>query len=153
VLATPLGSLSDKWGRMPVMLMGYGSFALVYFGFAVATQVWQTWVLFLVYGIYAAATDGVSRAFVADMIPKTVRGTAMGWFNGMVGFSALPANLIGGWLWSVAGAPSTFIFGAWMSLFTLFLAIAWLPWLKKKDEAQDALAALGTANPVATPAQ
>ncbi len=151
ILATPLGSLSDKWGRLPVMIMGYASFALVYFGFAVATQIWQTWALFLVYGIYAAATDGVSRAFVADMIPKSARGTAMGWFNGMVGFSALPANLLGGWLWSVAGAPSTFIFGAWMSLFALFLAIAWLPWLRKKDEAQDALAALGNTSPV--PAQ
>ncbi|MEO5953032.1 MAG: MFS transporter [Chloroflexia bacterium] len=151
ILATPLGSLSDRWGRIPVMMVGYASFAFVYFGFAVATQVWQTWALFLIYGIYAAATDGVSKAFVADMIPKPVRGTAMGWFNGMVGFSALPANLLGGWLWSVAGAPSTFIFGAWMSLFALFLAIAWMPWLRKKDEAQDRLAALGSAPAPAIP--
>lgn len=152
ILATPLGSLSDKWGRIPVMIMGYASFAFVYVGFALATQIWQTWALFLIYGIYAAATDGVSRAFVADMIPKTVRGTAMGWFNGMTGFSALPANIIGGWLWSVAGAPATFIFGAWMSLLALLLAIAWMPWLKKKDEeAETLLAMIGTPN--AAPAQ
>ena len=134
VLATPLGVLSDKWGRIPVLMMGYAAFSLVYLGWATATQMWQTWLLFLVYGIYAAATEGVAKAFVADMIPKPARGTAMGWFNGMTGFAALPANLIGGWLWSVAGAPATFVFGAWMSMFALFLMVAWLPWLRKKEE-------------------
>jgi MFS family permease len=133
LLATPLGVLSDKWGRIPVLLTGYGAFALVYVGWAMATQQWQTWILFLIYGIYAAATEGVAKAFIADMIPKTARGTAMGWFNGLTGFSALPANLLGGWLWSVAGAPATFVFGAWMSVFALLLMIAWLPWLRKKE--------------------
>jgi MFS family permease len=134
VLATPLGVLSDRFGRIPVLLSGYTAFSLVYFGWAVATQSWHTWVLFLVYGIYAAATEGVAKAFVADMVPKPIRGSAMGWFNGLTGFSALPANLIGGWLWSVAGAPATFVFGAWMSLFALTLMIAWLPWLRAKDQ-------------------
>jgi MFS family permease len=134
VLATPLGALSDKWGRIPVLLMGYGAFSLVYLGWATVTQMWQTWLLFLIYGIYAAATDGVGKAFVADVVPKQYRGTAMGWFNGLTGFSALPANVLGGWLWSVAGAPATFVFGAWMSMFALFLMLAWLPWLRKKEE-------------------
>jgi MFS family permease len=133
LLATPLGVLSDRLGRIPVLLMGYGAFAFVYLGWAVATQLWQTWTLFLIYGIYAAATEGVAKAFVADMIPRPARGTAMGWFNGLTGFSALPANVLGGWLWSVAGAPATFVFGAWMSLFALLLMVAWLPWLKKRE--------------------
>ncbi len=133
LLATPLGVLSDRFGRIPVLLTGYGAFSLVYAGWAIATQTWQTWVLFLVYGIYAAATEGVAKAFVTDMIPRSARGTAMGWFNGLTGFSALPANLLGGWLWSVAGAPATFVFGAWMSVFALVLMVLWLPWLRKKE--------------------
>jgi MFS family permease len=135
LLATPLGALSDKWGRLPVLATGYGAFALVYLGWATATQPWAVWLLFVVYGVYAAATEGVARAFVADMIPKHMRGSAMGWFNGLTGFAALPANVIGGWLWSVAGAPATFMFGAWMSGLALALLVAWLPWLRHTGDA------------------
>jgi hypothetical protein len=69
----------------------------------------------------------------------------MGWFNGVIGFSALPANVLGGWLWSVAGAPSTFVFGAWMSLFALGLMIVWLPWLRKRKATSPVPAAPVTA--------
>jgi MFS family permease len=133
-LATPLGALSDKWGRLPVLMTGYVAFGLVYLGWAMATEAWNAWVLFLVYGIYAAATEGVGKAFVTDMVPKEARGTAMGWFNGLTGFAALPANLVGGWLWSVAGAPATFMFGAWTSALAVALVIAWLPWLRRNSQ-------------------
>jgi MFS family permease len=139
-LATPLGALSDKWGRMPVLMTGYVAFGLVYLGWAVATEAWNAWVLFLVYGVYAAATEGVGKAFVTDMVPKEARGTAMGWFNGLTGFAALPANLVGGWLWSVAGAPATFMFGAWTSALAVALVIAWLPWLRRKSQPAPATA-------------
>jgi MFS family permease len=133
-LATPLGALSDKLGRLPVLMTGYVAFGLVYLGWAMATEAWNAWALFLVYGIYAAATEGVGKAFVTDMVPKDARGTAMGWFNGLTGFAALPANLVGGWLWSVAGAPATFMFGAWTSALAVALVIAWLPWLRLKSQ-------------------
>jgi len=131
-LATPLGVLSDRWGRIPVLVAGYGAFGLVYAGWAVANQSWQGWALFLIYGIYAAATDGVGKAFVTDMVPKTQRGTAMGWFNGLTGFAALPANVLGGWLWSNFGASATFGFGAWIGFVAMFLMLAWAPWLMGK---------------------
>ena len=69
-LATPLGVLSDRWGRLPVLVPGYGAFGLVYAGWAVANQSWHALALFLVYGIYAAATEGVAKAHVTDMVPK-----------------------------------------------------------------------------------
>lgn len=116
VLATPLGALSDRWGRLPVLLSGYLSFGLVYAGWAAATQAWNAWALFLVYGIYAAATEGIGKAFVTDMVPRSARGSALGWFNGLTGVAALPANLIGGWLWSLAGPGATFMFGVWAAL-------------------------------------
>jgi MFS family permease len=132
VLATPLGVLSDRWGRTPVLIAGYLAFALVYAGWTVANQNWHVWALFAFYGIYAAATDGVSKAMVADVIPKTQRGTAMGWFNGVTGFAALPANVLGGWLWSAFGPGATFGFGAWTGFVAAALMIAWLPWLLGK---------------------
>lgn len=132
LLATPLGVLSDRWGRLPVLLTGYVAFGLVYAGWAVATQAWNAWALFLIYGVYAAATEGVAKAFVTDLIPREARGSAIGWFNGFTGFAALPANLVGGWLWSLAGPGATFTFGAWAAAVAVALTLAWLPWLLGK---------------------
>jgi MFS family permease len=133
VLATPLGVLSDRFGRLPVLVSGYVAFALVYAGWAAATQAWNAWALYLVYGIYAAATEGVAKAFVTDMVPRSVRGTALGWFNGVTGLAALPGNLIAGWLWSVVGPTATFTYGAWLAAIAVGLTIAWLPWLRTKS--------------------
>lgn len=129
VLATPLGALSDRLGRAPVLIAGYLSFGLVYAGWAVASLPWHAWALFLLYGVYAAATEGVSKALVTDLVPRTQRGAAMGWFAGVAGLAALPANVLGGWLWSTFGPSATFGFGAWAGFVSAALMIAWLPWL------------------------
>jgi MFS family permease len=139
LLATPLGSLSDRYGRLPVLVAGYGAFGLVYAGWAAASQPWHALVLFLIYGIYAAATEGISKAMVTDIVPRAQRGSALGWFNGMTGLAALPANLLGGWLWGAIGPGATFALGAWLALVAAALLIAWAPWLlreRKPDAAQ-----------------
>lgn len=130
LLATPLGSLSDHFGRLPVLIAGYAAFALVYLGWTQAHFGWQGWGLFLAYGVYYAATDGVARAFVADLVPRARRGSALGWFNGLTGIVALPANVVGGWLWSQFGPSTTFGLGAWLGAVACGLLIAWWPWLR-----------------------
>ena len=131
LLATPLGSLSDRWGRLPVLALGYAAFTLVYLGWTQATTTWQVWALFLLYGAYYAATEGVARAFVADLAPEARRGTALGWFNGLTGAAALPANLVGAWLWGQFGPGATFAMGAWLGAISFGLLLAWWPWLRR----------------------
>jgi MFS family permease len=131
LLATPLGALSDRWGRLPILLSGYVVFGLVYAGWAVATQSWNSWLLFMLYGVYTAATDGVARAYVSDLAPQQSRGLALGWFNGLTGFAALPANILAGWLWTTFGAPAAFQYGAFIAALSVALLIAWLPWLRR----------------------
>ncbi len=131
LLAAPLGALSDHWGRLPILLIGYAAFALVYEGWAQATQGWQAWWLFLIYAIYYAATEGVGRAFVGDLVPPEKRGTALGWYNGLTGIAAVPSNVLGGWLWVSWGPVATFGFSAWAALVALGLLIAWWPWLRR----------------------
>ena len=87
--------------------------------------------LFLLYGVYYAATEGVARAFVVDLAPRAQRGAALGWFNGLTGFAALPANIAGAWLWSTLGPGSTFALGAWLGAIALGLLLAWWPWLRQ----------------------
>ena len=131
LLATPLGALSDRWGRLPVLTLGYAAFTLVYLGWTQATTTWQVWALFLLYGAYYAATEGVARAFVADLVPMARRGTALGWFNGLTGAAALPANLAGAWLWGQFGPGATFAMGAWLGAISFGLLLAWWPWLRR----------------------
>src|SRR5262249_28013961 len=100
---------------------------LVYLGLAFSRTGWQVWTLFGVYGLYYAATEGIAKALVADLIPESLRGTAYGYFNAATGIAALPASLIAGLLWQGAGAwhafcaSAPFFFGAVMALLAGFL--------------------------------
>jgi MFS family permease len=122
VLAGPLGALSDKIGRRRLILFGWLAYGLVYLGFAFSQTGWQIWALFGLYGIYYAATEGVAKALIADLVPDAQRGTAYGLYAAAVGFTALPASLIAGLLWQGLGswtgfgASAPFAFGAAMSL-------------------------------------
>jgi len=122
LLAGPLGALSDKIGRRKLILGGWIAYGLVYLGFALSQTGWQIWVLYGFYGLYYAATDGVTKAFIADLVPNQRRGTAYGLYNATIGLMALPASVIAGLLWQGAfgwsgfGPAAPFIFGASLAL-------------------------------------
>ncbi len=122
VLASPFGSLSDKLGRRTLIIAGWIVYGLIYLGLALSHTGWHVWVLYALYGIYYAATDGVARALVADIVPAARRGGAYGLYNAAIGITALPASVIAGLLWQGAGpwhgfGPSApFLFGAAMAL-------------------------------------
>jgi MFS family permease len=130
LIATPAGMLSDKLGRRGLLIVGWLVYAAVYAGFAVANAPWQVWILFAAYGVYYGVVEGVSRAFVADMVPVEKRGTAYGWYNGVLSIALLPASLIAGWLWEAVSPASTFYFGAGLA----FLAAIGIWALVKEKE-------------------
>ncbi len=111
-VALPAGMLSDKVGRRRVITLGWSIYALVYLGFAVASSLWQVWLLFASYGVYYGVVEGVARAFVADLVPEEKRGTAYGLYHGVVGLTLLPASLIAGWLWQAMSPAAPFYLGA-----------------------------------------
>jgi MFS family permease len=116
VSSTPGGILSDRLGRRPLIIGGWLVYAAVYLGFAFASATWHAWGLFMVYGLYFGATEGVEKALVADLVPAGVRGAAFGWYNLTIGLAALPASLIFGGLWQAYGAATAFIVGASLAL-------------------------------------
>lgn len=130
-LSGPLGALSDRLGRRSLLLTGWFLYALVYLGLAIARTGVQVWGLFALYGVFYALTEGTAKAFVADLVPQSQRGSAYGFYNAAVGIAALPASVIAGFLWQGLGAwhgfgPSApFVFGALMALMAaLFFLIA-----------------------------
>lgn len=108
----PLGSLSDRIGREKVILLGWGTYALSYLGFALANQNYHIWLFFSLYGIYFATTEGVTKALIADMVPSAHRGKAYGIYNTVIGLITLPASFIAGILWDLFTPASPFYFGA-----------------------------------------
>ncbi|MBF8267024.1 MAG: major facilitator family transporter [Dehalococcoidia bacterium] len=123
-LSVPLGILSDRIGRRRVILGGWVAYALIYLGFALAGAAWQVVFLFLAYGVYYAATEGVARALVSDLVPAERRGSAYGLYHTAVGITAFPASLIAGALWQTFNPSVPFFFGA--ALAGLAALLLWL---------------------------
>lgn len=132
LLSIPAGSLSDRIGRKRVLLAGWLLYGLVYLGFAVARSGAQIWLIYALYGVYYALTEGTARAMVADLVPQAQRGTAYGLFHAGVGMAALPASLIAGVLWQGLGGwagfgpAAPFIFGAVLALLSGILLWRWV---------------------------
>lgn len=119
VTALPAGILSDRLGRRWVITLGWFIYALVYLGFALASEIWQVWLLFAGYGVYYGVVEGVARAFVADLVHEEKRGTAYGLYHGVVGLTLLPASLIAGWLWQAISPATPFYFGAGLAFLAM----------------------------------
>ena len=128
IVSVPSGILSDRFGRRRVIAIGWTVYALVYLGFAVSGSVWHMWVLFAAYGIYYGIVEGVAKAFVADLVPAERRGTAYGYYQGVIGLMLLPASVLAGWLWDAINPAAPFYLGAGLA----FLAMLGLLFLLKE---------------------
>lgn len=115
------GDLSDKFGRKTLIISGWVIYALVYVGFGFVSSPWQCWLLFIIYGTYFGLTEGVEKAFVADMVPEKKRGTAYGLYNLAFGITVFPASLLFGLAWNQFGASVAFIGSACVSIFAIVL--------------------------------
>ena len=112
----PAGIVSDRSGRRNVFLVGLGTFATVYLGFALANDSWQVWPLFFVYGLYMALTDGISKALIADLAPAGQRGAMLGAYGMITGLGALFASVVAGLLWDQVNSAAPFLLGSVMAV-------------------------------------
>lgn len=126
----PLGSLSDRIGREKVILLGWMAYALAYLGFGFASKPYQIWFLFAFYGIYYATTEGVAKAFVADIVPPEDRGKAYGIYNALIGLMALPSSFIAGFLWDRYTPAAPFFFGSIIAGIAALLLMSSIRFLK-----------------------
>jgi len=104
----PMGILADKLGTRKVLITGFLFFALAYGGFAVANQSWMVFALFLLYGLYAAATEGVAKAWITNLAEEHETATAIGFFTSCQSICTLLASIIAGLIWDGFGAGATF---------------------------------------------
>jgi MFS family permease len=114
--STPGGALSDRIGRRPLIVAGWLLYAAVYAGFALAEAQWHAWALFAAYGAVFGLTEGSEKALVADLVAPAQRGTAFGWYHGLVGAAALPASVLFGYVWDRYSAGTAFAMGAGLAV-------------------------------------
>lgn len=137
LISTPAGVLSDRIGRRTIIIGGWLIFSLTYLGFALVRSAWQVWGLFIVYGFYYGLSYGTSKAIIADLVSNSLRGTAYGTYNAVIGILDFPASVIAGLLWQGLGnwpgfgAQAPFLFGAATALLAALLLAFWLPRIEK----------------------
>lgn len=123
----PFGALSDRIGRRGVIVAGWCVYSLSYLGYGFATSEWQIWLLFAFYGLFFGLTEGVEKAYLADMADPALRGAAFGWYNFAIGAGAFPASLLFGMIWQRFGGVAPFVFGAGLAAVAAALLLLLVP--------------------------
>ena len=95
----------------------------VYFGFGMTKNVGVILMLFAMYGLYSAMTDGVQKAFISDIIDENKKGTGLGIYNALLGITLLPASLLAGYLYNHVNSNVPFYFGACMAVLSSILLL------------------------------
>jgi MFS family permease len=105
----PMGIIADRIGFKKMILFGFIIFSIVYGGFAFNPSVTVIFLLFSLYGIYAAATEGVIKAWISNLAHQENTATAIGFYTSCESICALLASIIAGTIWTNWGSSSTFI--------------------------------------------
>ncbi len=114
--AYPMGILADKIGLKKVFIVGLLIFTLVYFGLAFSSNLYIYFTLFFLYGIYAAATEGISKAWISLISDKKDTATALGTYSGFQSIFAMLASTLTGLIWYGFGASVAFLTTAFVSV-------------------------------------
>lgn len=123
--AFPLGVLADKIGLKKVFIAGLVLFVLVYAGMSIRGNWYWYGLLFFLYGLYAATTEGISKAWISNITPKEDMATAIGTYTGFQSICTMLASTLTGWIWFQFGAGAAFLITAIMAsaivLYLLFI--------------------------------
>lgn len=104
-IAMPAGMLSDRLGRVPVLLGGWSARLAVLLLLAFARPgPLGVWVLFIAYSTTLAITEPAERSLIGDHASAHERGTAYGLYHLTGGLLALPGAVLFGALWQGFGS-------------------------------------------------
>ncbi|MES2559484.1 MAG: MFS transporter [Bacteroidota bacterium] len=114
--AYPLGIIADRIGMKTVFISGLLLFAAVYAGMGIVSAKWMFLTLFFMYGIYSAATEGIAKAWISNLVDKGHTATAIGTYTAFQSICTLIASSLAGFIWYTAGASTLFLIVAAVTL-------------------------------------
>ena len=121
----PLGFVADKIGLKKVLVGGMLLFSLVYAGMGLISDPAVIYILFALYGIYSAATEGISKAWISNLVPKNETATAVGNFTALQSIFIMLASMITGLTWFLFNAPAALVLSASAALLgAVYISIA-----------------------------
>jgi len=120
VFAFPIGILADKIGLKKMFVIGLSIFAIVYFGMSLSSNFYVITGLFFLYGIYASATEGISKAWISNISNKEDTATAIGTYSGFQSICTMLASSFAGLIWYNFGANTTFLVTGFATLIVIF---------------------------------
>lgn len=125
LFAFPIGIIADKFGLKTIFIFGLALFSIVYFGMAVNTKLYFFFGLFFLYGIYASATEGISKAWISNITDKKDTATAIGTFSGLQSICTMLASSLTGLIWFQFGPATAFLTTATatLAIIVYFLSI------------------------------
>jgi MFS family permease len=119
----PAGIVSDRIPKSLVFATGLAFFSIAYLGFGLIQHAKWIWPLLVVYGAYTALTDGVGKAWIAETVPAESVGTALGYFQGILGIGSLIAGIWAGLAWGRNGTIPFLLSGSVVALLALTLIL------------------------------
>lgn len=109
LFAFPIGIIADKIGLKTIFIIGLAMFAIVYFGMSFNSNIYVFFGLFFIYGLYAAASEGISKAWISNISDKKDTATAIGTYSAFQSICTMLASTLAGLIWFHFGAAPTFI--------------------------------------------
>ena len=117
--AYPIGIVADKLGLKKMFVSGLLLFVVVYAGMAFVESLAGFIILFFIYGLYAAATEGIAKAWISNIVSKGETATAIGTYSGFQSLAALLASSLAGLIWFNFGASVLFTTAAAITLLVI----------------------------------
>lgn len=119
LFAYPLGIIADKVGLKTILLTGFTLFALMYAGMSVTNELYLFFGLFVLYGMYAAATEGVAKAWISNMVSSRDTATAIGTFAGFQSICMMLSSSLAGIIWFRFGSSVALLVPALASMIVI----------------------------------
>jgi MFS family permease len=107
--AYPAGRLADAWGLRGTLILGLLLFSIVYSGMSVSGNLVWFGFLFLIYGVYAACTESIAKAWITNISDKKDTATAVGTFTAFQSLCTLVASTFAGLIWYTFGGQVLFL--------------------------------------------
>lgn len=126
----PAGLLVDKWGNKKVLIAGFFFFIVTYVFLPFSIDSTSVFVLFGIYGFYAACLEGNTKAWVTNICNSSEAATALGFYGAASGLLQIVSGLTAGLIWDIYTGKVLFLVSATGVAICMFL-IMFVPSNKK----------------------